>query len=232
MTEQTKALIQSLPNFADDLRAADPRGSSEWEIVRWVGIDPGRVRADQIEVASGLSIDGQPVKNRFASRTEALRSSANWVRRNLRQYTERDHRGVWKWQEGDKILYQTVLPVSRHRQQNPHPTAADTSKNSMSSTIVRLSEEAYKTVRRLADEEGKSLLAILDEAVRELDRLKFFAKVNAAYKALRADPKAWQEELQERAMLDGTLLDDIDHEDSSHTDISAKHHPGKERRSA
>ena len=78
-----------------------------------------------------------------------------------------------------------------------------------SSTRVRLSEDAYKTARRLVDEEGKSLQAILDEAVRELDRQKFFAKVNAAYKALKSDPKAWQEELEERAEWDGTLLDDL-----------------------
>jgi len=78
-------------------------------------------------------------------------------------------------------------------------------KSTTSSTLVRLSEDAYKTARRLADEEGKSLQAILDDAVRELDRQKFFAKVNAAYKTLRSDPKAWQEELQERAAWDGIM---------------------------
>jgi AbrB family looped-hinge helix DNA binding protein len=35
-------------------------------------------------------------------------------------------------------------------------------------------------------------------------------KINADYAALREDPVAWQEELEERRLLEGTLLDGLD----------------------
>lgn len=213
MTEQTQQLIESLPGFADVLKAADPRGSSEWEVVRWKGTDPRKVQPEQVEVVTGLTFNGEPVANRFPNRTAALEFSANWVRRYTKQYTERGHTCVWRWQEGDKVMFQTVLPIIRHNQAVP---GIPEGRNTTPSTMVRLSEDAYRTVRRLAQEESKSLQALLDDAIREYDRLQFFAKANAAYKALRRDPEAWKEELEERAAWDVTLVDDLDRGDTWH----------------
>ncbi|HEX6677076.1 MAG TPA: hypothetical protein VF486_18860 [Actinomycetes bacterium] len=39
---------------------------------------------------------------------------------------------------------------------------------------------------------------------------RFFAELDAAYARLRADPAAWEEELAERAELEGTLADGLD----------------------
>ena len=52
--------------------------------------------------------------------------------------------------------------------------------------------------------------AILDEAVEHYQRERFLDQVNAAYSALRKDPKAWKEELAERALWEGTLADGLD----------------------
>ena len=41
---------------------------------------------------------------------------------------------------------------------------------------------------------------------------RFLDEVNAAYCRLRADPKAWKEELAERQIWDGALRDGIEKE--------------------
>lgn len=41
-------------------------------------------------------------------------------------------------------------------------------------------------------------------------RQRLLAETNEAYAALRADIKAWKEELQERALWDGTLADGLE----------------------
>ena len=51
---------------------------------------------------------------------------------------------------------------------------------------------------------------ILDEAIDQYSRDKFLDEVNAAYARLRADPKAWKEELAERKEWDGTLMDGLE----------------------
>lgn len=54
-------------------------------------------------------------------------------------------------------------------------------------------------------EAKKSL--IWDEAIERYRRDKFLDDVNAAYTALRNDPKAWKEEQAERTLWDKTLGD-------------------------
>ncbi len=41
------------------------------------------------------------------------------------------------------------------------------------------------------------------KALEDIKRRNFFNKANAAYEALKSDPIAWQEELQERAEWEG-----------------------------
>src|SRR5207247_2323868 len=59
---------------------------------------------------------------------------------------------------------------------------------------------------------GKPMQTILDEAIDQYQRDKFLDEVNAAYARLRADPKAWKEELAERQDWNGTLIDGLEHE--------------------
>jgi len=74
---------------------------------------------------------------------------------------------------------------------------------------VRISDAARGTLRDLARAEGKSMLALLDEAVEALRRRRFLEQVNVAYAALRDDPKAWEELDAERREWDATLADGL-----------------------
>jgi hypothetical protein len=83
----------------------------------------------------------------------------------------------------------------------------------MSAITVKVRPETHKALRDLADKTGDSMQDVLARAVEEHRRRLFFEQVNAAYEALRQDPKAWAEELEERALWESTLLDGLDEED-------------------
>jgi hypothetical protein len=51
--------------------------------------------------------------------------------------------------------------------------------------------------------------SVLDEAIDHYQREKFPDRVNAAYAALRNDPKAWREEQAERTLWDKALGDGL-----------------------
>jgi hypothetical protein len=48
---------------------------------------------------------------------------------------------------------------------------------------------------------------LIEQAVEQYRRRLFLEGLNEDFKALREDPQAWQEELEERALWDNTLLD-------------------------
>jgi hypothetical protein len=79
----------------------------------------------------------------------------------------------------------------------------------MASVNVRISEESHQVLRELSEQEGTSMQSLLDEAVEQLRRLKFLAHANAAFTALKADPLAWKEELEERKLWEKTLSDGV-----------------------
>src|SRR5919198_5108748 len=79
----------------------------------------------------------------------------------------------------------------------------------MGHTTVRISAPAHRILRELSKAEGKPMLALLDEAVETLRRQRFLEDVNAAYAALRADPRAWKAIEEERCAWDVTLADGL-----------------------
>jgi predicted transcriptional regulator len=80
----------------------------------------------------------------------------------------------------------------------------------MASTTVRVSEHTHELLRELAAATGQPLQKVLERAVENYRREQFFAELNAAYARLQADPVAWEEELAERRLLEGTLADGLD----------------------
>ncbi|MCX6024279.1 MAG: hypothetical protein NTZ05_21630, partial [Chloroflexi bacterium] len=74
---------------------------------------------------------------------------------------------------------------------------------------VRVSEETHQQLKTLASETGKPMQDLLAAAVDAYRRKVFMDQVNAGYAALRADPEAWKEELEERALWDTTLMDGL-----------------------
>lgn len=77
---------------------------------------------------------------------------------------------------------------------------------------LRVDDETRQALRELAESEGESMSAVLDKAVAEYQRKRFFEKLDSAYAALKSDPEAWEAELQERQLLANTLLDNQDDE--------------------
>jgi predicted DNA-binding protein len=74
---------------------------------------------------------------------------------------------------------------------------------------IRITPHSKAVLRALAKRQGKPMQAVLDEAIDHYRRDKFLDEVNAAYAALRTEPKAWKEEQAERALWDKTLGDGL-----------------------
>jgi hypothetical protein len=79
----------------------------------------------------------------------------------------------------------------------------------MASTTVRVTQRTHEVLRELAAATGEPLQQVLEDAVERYRRERFFAELDAAYARLQADPAAWDQELAERANLDGTLGDGL-----------------------
>ncbi|HZD75109.1 MAG TPA: toxin-antitoxin system protein [Actinomycetota bacterium] len=79
----------------------------------------------------------------------------------------------------------------------------------MASTTVRVTDHTHALLRELAEATGEPLQQILEQAVEQYRRERFFAELHAAYERLAADRVAWRDELAERTELDGTLADGL-----------------------
>jgi predicted DNA-binding protein len=75
----------------------------------------------------------------------------------------------------------------------------------LESPNIRISPQSKATLRELADHEGKPMQTVLDEAIEQYRRDRFFQELNDGYARLQANPQAWQEELDERGLWDSTL---------------------------
>lgn len=74
---------------------------------------------------------------------------------------------------------------------------------------MRISRAARAMLRTLARREGRTMQALLEEAVESLRRQRFLEAVNTAYASLRGDAKAWAAVEAERREWDSSLLDGL-----------------------
>jgi hypothetical protein len=91
----------------------------------------------------------------------------------------------------------------------------------MGTTTVRVSEKAHRKLRELAVAEGVPMQAALEKALDEYERQRFFDAFDAGYRALRENPVAWAQELEERRLWDATLADGLDLNEVWHEDRTA-----------
>ena|SRR5438067_2312298 len=77
---------------------------------------------------------------------------------------------------------------------------------------VYVRSETLDILSAIARDSGRPLADVLDDAAWELLKKRFFEGLNADYERLQADTVLWQEELEERALWDCTLMDDL-HDD-------------------
>ncbi len=80
----------------------------------------------------------------------------------------------------------------------------------MSSLTVRITETSHRMLQELAEQSGESMQSVLDKALEQYRRQRFLEAANADYAALRRDPEAWKEELEERKLWDQALSDGLE----------------------
>ena len=89
------------------------------------------------------------------------------------------------------------------------------------STTVRISEQAHQRLREMAAQSGEPMQTIIDKALEQYRRQRFWEECNAAYAALQQDPEAWGDYQKELKSFEGTLMDGLEpHEDWSHLSAS------------
>lgn len=67
---------------------------------------------------------------------------------------------------------------------------------------VRINKTMHEALRELAEREKAPLQTVLERAIENYRRQRFLEAANRQYAALRADEKAWQQELAEREQWD------------------------------
>ncbi|MGD0302884.1 MAG: toxin-antitoxin system protein [Bryobacteraceae bacterium] len=77
---------------------------------------------------------------------------------------------------------------------------------------VRISPRAHELLRKLAEEEQRSMQSILDRALERYRRERFLHAANADFAALKLDAKSWKEELRDRELWEQTLADGLSEE--------------------
>jgi hypothetical protein len=80
----------------------------------------------------------------------------------------------------------------------------------MESRTIRISKKTHQALRQLAAEAGTSLTAILETAVQEYQRNKYWEEYYAGYAALKADPEKWADYQREIEAWDVTLADGLE----------------------
>jgi hypothetical protein len=76
--------------------------------------------------------------------------------------------------------------------------------------MVRVSSETREVIRALSAETGDSMNGVVDKAIEAYRRRVLLDRANEGFAALREDPEAWREELEERAAWDVTLSDGLE----------------------
>ncbi|MEG3976942.1 hypothetical protein QT970_20300 [Microcoleus sp. herbarium8] len=77
-------------------------------------------------------------------------------------------------------------------------------------STVTIGNTFYKILAELSASSGKSIQAVLEQAIEQYRRQQFLEAANEAYIALRNNSEAWQEELEERSLWDTTLEDGLE----------------------
>jgi len=80
------------------------------------------------------------------------------------------------------------------------------------SLTIRVSRSTHELLRGLAAQTSATITAVVDEAVQDLQRKRFWAEFNAASEALRAEPAAWADLRRDDAAWESTLADGLPQE--------------------
>ena len=79
----------------------------------------------------------------------------------------------------------------------------------MPTMTVRIHDQTHRSLKEMARETGEAMADILAKAIDGYRRQCFLQGLTQDFAALRSDPEAWEEELQERRLWDATLSDGL-----------------------
>ena len=74
----------------------------------------------------------------------------------------------------------------------------------------RIRPETHAKLKSIAEDMGKPLSEVLDDAVEVLRRHRLLDATSDAFAALKKNPKAWKAELAEREAWDASLSDGLE----------------------
>jgi len=77
----------------------------------------------------------------------------------------------------------------------------------MASTSVRVTEETWSMIKELATKTNTTMQEVIHQAIEDYRRKKILEETNQAFLRLKANPEAWQEEMQERQEWENTIGD-------------------------
>ena len=80
-------------------------------------------------------------------------------------------------------------------------------------STAKISEQSVRILDRLHHRLHKSKTALIDQALKKYEEQIFLDEINLGYARLKADKKAWVEELMEREELEGTIGDGFEDEE-------------------
>ncbi len=80
----------------------------------------------------------------------------------------------------------------------------------MDSQTIRVTKATRDILRDLAAKAQTTMTAIVEQAVKEYERKKFWEDYHAGYHALRSDPAAWAEYQDEVKLWETTLADGLE----------------------
>jgi predicted transcriptional regulator len=80
----------------------------------------------------------------------------------------------------------------------------------MPAETVRISPGTHTKLKELSELTGEPMTVVLERAIEVYRRERFLDACDQAYARLRADPKAWAEELAERKAWDAALVDGLE----------------------
>ncbi|HWV22989.1 MAG TPA: ribbon-helix-helix protein, CopG family [Thermomicrobiales bacterium] len=84
-------------------------------------------------------------------------------------------------------------------------------------TSVRIDRELHDRLRKIADSEHRSMGQVLDDAVRQYERERFWQGVQSDFARLRANPDAWRSYQDEISSWDATAGDGLEDEEPYYT---------------
>ncbi len=87
---------------------------------------------------------------------------------------------------------------------------------------VRVEPKLHARLRSLSASERRSISQVIEEAIDDYEKAKFWRAVHKGFARLRADPAAWEEYQREAALWDSVSGDGLEDEEPYFTQEEAR----------